>query len=281
MTYERTARLGVTWVAALACALGAVGCSTSGGGDAKAVRTTLDRTTTTSRAALEAYCTTALGFATIDPPDVDVAAPDADQAAQRREYATTTLKPAADDLVDDAPPELQSDATLVATAVDELAATGAAEAYDNDTVDLARGRLHDFDVEHCELASEPVTLADFSFSAIDGVKAGPVSFDADNTGAEYHELAIVVKRPGVTKSFDEILALKDAAQQQRYATYVGGVQPVGPGEKGFTVVDLRAGEYLVACFLPVGSTPEPFERGDDIKGAPHVTRGMKTEFRVA
>ena len=257
----------------------AVGCSTDGG-DREPVPPTADRTTTTSAARLEAYCASALGFATVPPPEVDVDAAEAEQAAQRQQYATATLKPAVDDLVEDAPAELQSDSEVVAAAVDELAISGDAAAYDNDTVDLARARMHDFDVEHCEVASKAVTMADYSFSGIDGVQAGSVSFDASNTGAEYHELAIVMKRAGVTRSFDEILALDDPAEQQRYATYVGGVQPVAPGEKGFTVVDLRPGEYLVACFLAVGSVPEPFEAGVDIAGAPHVTRGMKGEFRV-
>ena len=260
--------------------VGTAGCSTSGGGDDSAVRPGVDRSTTTSRDAVRAYCTAALGLATVEPPAVDTAASDDEQATQRQQYATATLKPAVDDLVDAAPAELESDANVLAAAVDELALSGDAETYDNDTVDLARRRLHEFDVEHCELASKRVTMDDYSFSAIEGVSAGSVSFDASNDGTEYHELAIVQKRTGVTRSFDEILAIDDPAEQQRYATYVGGIEPVGPGAKGFTVVDLRPGEYLVACFLAVGSTPEPFEAGTEITGPPHVTRGMKGEFRV-
>jgi hypothetical protein len=241
----------------------------------------LNRTTTTDRAAVRAYCTAALGFATVEPPEVDTAAPDEEQATQRQQYASATLKPAVDDLVDQAPRELKSDANVVAAAVEELALSGDAAAYDNDTVDLARSRLHDFDVEHCELASKPVTMADYSFTAVEDVQAGAVSFDVTNEGTEYHELAIVMKRVGVTRSFDQILAIDEPAEQQRFATYVGGVEPVAPGAEGFTVVDLRPGEYLVACFLAVGSTPEPFEAGADITGAPHVDRGMKGEFRVS
>jgi hypothetical protein len=275
MSGGRTTRL---WLAAMLCAAGA--CSADDGAGTGAVRPTTERTSTTTKAALDAYCAAALGFATVAPPVFDTAAPEAARAAQRQQYAAATLKPAINDLVDDAPEELESDADVVAAAVEELALSGAPEAYDNDTVDLARSRMHEFDLEHCELATKPVTMADFSFSPIDGVSAGTVSFDASNDGAEYHELAIVMKRAGVSRSFDEILALDDPAEQQRFATYVGGVQPVAPGEKGFTIVNLTPGEYLVACFLAVGSTPELFEAGAAIKGAPHVERGMKGEFRV-
>ena len=261
------------------CAVLTAACSAKGGGNDGSGKAT-GRSTTTTKEALEAYCASALGYATVEPPKLDVAAPEAEQAVQRQQYATSTLKPAVDDLAEDAPAEIESDANVVVAAVEELAATGAPETYDNDTVDLARGRLHEFDLEHCDLASEPVTMTDFAFSSLDSVKAGVVSFDATNDGQEYHELAIVMKRPGTTETFDQILALNDAAAQERLATYVGGVEPVGPGEDGFTVVNLRAGDYLIACFLPVGSAPEPFEAGAAINGPPHTDRGMKAELTV-
>ena len=269
------------WLVAVLFAAGAVGCSTGGGASDNTVRPGVNRTATTTGDSVRAYCAAALGLATVEPPAVDTDAAEDVQATQRQQYATATLKPAVEDLVDEAPAELKSDVNVLAAAVDELALSGDPVTYDNDTVDLARGRLHEFDLEHCELASEKVTMDDYSFTAVDGVSAGAVSFDATNDGEEYHELAIVMKRTGVTRSFDEILAIDDPAEQQRFATYVGGVEPVEPGSKGFTVVDLRPGEYLVACFLAVGSTPGPFEAGTDIAGAPHVSRGMKGEFRVS
>ncbi|MEY2476179.1 MAG: hypothetical protein QOG87_1494 [Actinomycetota bacterium] len=268
-------------LAVVLCAVGTVGCKAEGGKDRSPARATGNRTTTTARAALEAYCSAALGFATVEPPEIDDAASEAEQTTQLQQYASATLKPAADDLATDAPDEITSDVNVVVAAVDEMATSGDPAAYDNDTVELARGRLHRFELEHCDLATETVTMADFSFSAIDGVKAGSVSFDASNDGEEYHELAIIAKRPSTTLSFDQILALDDAATQQRHATYVGGIEPVAPGDTGFTVVDLRAGDYLVACFLPVGSTPEQFESDSEPSGDPHTARGMKREFKVS
>lgn len=273
--------MALACLAAVLCAVGAVGCKAEGGKDRSPARATGDRTTTTARAALEAYCSAALGFATVEPPEIDDAASEAEQTTQLQQYASTTLKPAADDLATDAPDEITSDVNVVLAAVDELAASGDPAVYDNDTLDLARGRLHRFELEHCDLATEGVTMADFSFSAIDGAKAGPVSFDASNEGEEYHELAIIVKRPNTSLSFDAILALDDQAEQQRHAAYVGGVEPVAPGDTGFTVVDLRAGQYLVACFLSVGSTPEQFESDTELGGDPHTLRGMKREFVVS
>ena len=274
-------QVGIGFLVAMLCAFGTVRCLADEGNDGTATSAAGGRTTTTSRAALEAYCTAALGFATLEPPDVDTAADEAEQATQHQQYATRSLKPAVDDLVDEAPEEIKSDANVLAAAVEELGATGDPETYDNDTVDLARARLHDFELEHCDLATEQVTMTDYSFSGIEGVEPGPVSFDASNAGEEYHELAIVMKRAGVTESFDEILAMEDPAEQQRFATYVGGVQPVAPGAEDFTVVDLRAGDYLMVCFLSVGSTPELFESGAEIDGDPHVARGMKREFEVS
>lgn len=43
-----------------------------------------------------------------------------------------------------------------------------------------------------------------------------------------------------------------------------------PGKSGSAVIDLEAGRYFAACFVPVG--------GED--GPPHVSKGMLAAFEV-
>jgi hypothetical protein len=47
-------------------------------------------------------------------------------------------------------------------------------------------------------------------------------------------------------------------------------------------VDLEPGRYVIACFLPVGATPENMEalESGELQGPPHFTQGMLEEFTV-
>ena len=58
-----------------------------------------------------------------------------------------------------------------------------------------------------------------------------------------------------------------------------------PGGTGQDVFDLSAaGDYVVVCFIPVGSTPEAIAEaeasGVEVEGPPHFTQGMFQEFTV-
>ena len=53
--------------------------------------------------------------------------------------------------------------------------------------------------------------------------------------------------------------------------FVGFVNDVKPSTTGAGLLNLSAGTYVYACFLPIGGKQD---------GAPHVTKGMYGELTV-
>lgn len=121
----------------------------------------------------------------------------------------------------------------------------------------------------------------------------------ENAGREYHEMIVVRRNPGVEESFDELLDMAPGEVEDRI-TVLGG--PIAaPGTRADEEVAVATpGEYLLICFIPVGSveapggvgSPEPASPGPDAPGAtggdetptalgpPHSARGMLTTFTV-
>ena len=229
-----------------------------------------------------AYCRIRVEVETTPEPEIDAAAGEAQQVEARKAYATG-LQPDMEQLEEAAPTEVHEHVAALVAAVDTLAATGSAEALTGTPeVQEARRRLHDFDLEHCGWGEQDLSAQEYAFEGLDeSLDAGPVSIELENEGAEYHELAVIKKQDGTTESFAEILALEDEEQQQAKATFVGGIAAVAPGSGAYAIVDLSPGEYLVACFLSVGSTPERFKSGAAVDGAPHYSRGMQRQVTVS
>lgn len=110
------------------------------------------------------------------------------------------------------------------------------------------------------------------------VAAGTVKLRFANEGAELHEAVHVVKKEGVTESWDELLELPEEASRAKIE-YVGGGFAL-PGSFDVGIHDWEPGEHLLICFLPEGATREAFESGEEPDGRPHSALGMKHEFIV-
>jgi len=138
----------------------------------------------------------------------------------------------------------------------------------------AVGEVGSYFFDHCELAAQiEVTGADYAYAGIpQEVDAGVVGIRFVNisTGDEPHELFLMRRPDGDTRSVDDI-ALLD--QETVFAEY----QPVGVAfanapESSMTVLlNLEAGEYIAVCNLPT--------KGDET--VPHSHNGMVAELSVA
>jgi plastocyanin len=134
--------------------------------------------------------------------------------------------------------------------------------------------------------SVTVTGTDYAYAGVPPTTPAGTTFGFVNEGGEVHEMTIVRKNDGVTRTFDELLALpEDEAMSQ--VTFVGAAI-AGPAETAPTTLTVaEPGEYLMVCFIPQGTTSlpsldpnasaPPTGLGD---GPPHFTLGMAAEFTV-
>jgi hypothetical protein len=109
------------------------------------------------------------------------------------------------------------------------------------------------------------------------VSAGVVTLKLTNTGEEMHEVAHMVKKDGVTESWEDIMALPEEEAMSK-VDFVGGAFAM-PGQTVYGIHEFEAGEHAFVCFIPVGSTPDA-EEGEGEEGPPHFTQGMIHEFTV-
>jgi hypothetical protein len=228
---------------------------------------------------VEAYCDAVLDIETAPEPDLDfeTATPD-EQAAALRDYATETMQPLVAAALAAVPDEIADEGDVASRAIDEMAETGDPSAMDRADVVAANETLHAFDLENCGWARQDVTATEYAFAGLpDQLEAGPVSFELSNDGTELHELQLFRRNEGVTEPVDELLALPED-QVMAKVTLVDSGAFAPPGESGYLVVDLDAGDYIALCFIPAGMTDNDQPPPED--APPHAAQGMVAEFAV-
>jgi hypothetical protein len=94
-----------------------------------------------------------------------------------------------------------------------------------------------------------IHAAEYSFRAVDTIRAGMVSVHLVNDGAEVHHVQLV--RIGREHSFEEF---RESAANRKplppWVTPVGGPQASSSGVDTKVVLDLPAGQYAMLCFIP-------------------------------
>lgn len=229
---------------------------------------------------VEAYCDAVLDVETAPPPDVDFesASPE-EQAAALRAYATDTVQPLVAEARAAAPDEIADEAEVASQAFADMAETGDPSVTEQPDAVAAFATLHAFDLENCGWTRQDVTATEYAFAGLpDELAAGPVSFELGNDGSEMHELQLVRRNDGVTEPVEELLALPEE-QVMSKVTPVGSGAFAPPGESGYMVVDLAAGDYIALCFVPTGMTGEDQPPAPD--APPHAAHGMVAELSVA
>jgi len=245
-------------------------------------------TTTTASASTAKYCKLALELDTDQGPDIDFQSLSPEQRKdEAKKYASSFFKPKAHEIQPLAPPEIKSDIDILVATVDKVAETGDFSLFDSDPATKAADKkVHAYEETACGYAVQKVTGAEYAFTGINATaKPGPTSFNFTNGGKEMHEMMILKKKDGVTESFDDIVKLSEEEGKKK-VDRVGSIDPQKPGDTNYAVVKLEKGEYLVACFLPKGSTPELFAKVDSGEaqppdGPPHAALGMRVAITVA
>jgi hypothetical protein len=119
-----------------------------------------------------------------------------------------------------------------------------------------------------------VDMADFAFAQIPAMHSGPMTLEVTNSGQEPHEMAIV-RLDGIT--LDQLMSMLMQPPSPGAApagpppfTFVGGMQALMPGARGWVTLDLTPGTYAMLCFIPSPAN----------QGKPHVVLGMVRQFTV-
>jgi hypothetical protein len=184
----------------------------------------------------------------------------------------TPIATALDKIAESAPSGPAIDAKVLAGAAHKAVDTGEMPNLDDPAFMTHLAAIHDAVGTECDFNTLDVKGIDYAFQGIGStVKAGKtfVSLTNATTHDEPHEIVIVRKKDGVTDSFDSLLQLPDDQAFSKVDMVTSTFAM--PGGKGGITADLKAGEYLAICFVPVGG-------GED--GPPHFTQGMKQEFTV-
>ena len=122
-----------------------------------------------------------------------------------------------------------------------------------------------------------VTQRDYAFEVEGEPRAGTLTVEVENTGEEWHELAMAKLLPGKTLA-DVGVALEGAKEDENPLGSVTEAEAViddlggsqFPGTKyAITGSGIDAGDYALICFVP------------DAKGKSHWSLGMLTGFTVA
>lgn len=258
---------------ALCVACGSDGSGSSSDTSAPDTASTASGTVGEVAAADASYCVAALALNTDPGPDIDFATATPDEiAAGVQSYATDILRPLFDDLEAEAPAELNDAVETFGAAIDEVIDTGDPSALESAEVTAASETAHAYDLAHCGYLEADVTASDYQFDDVElEYSKGPVSFELTNDGPEVHEMILLKVRPQVSETAEELIALpQDEALTK--VDIVNTIGPVEPGGTGHMVADLEPARYIVACFLPQGSTSmQALETAD---GAPHASLGM-------
>ncbi|MFN2569261.1 MAG: hypothetical protein ABR564_06635, partial [Candidatus Dormibacteria bacterium] len=163
---------------------------------------------------------------------------------------------------------------VVAKIQSTLGATGDPSSFMDPALQAKTHKIDLYFYDNCPGPRHAVGATEYSFSGLPAeVEAGVVNFKLTNTGKEEHELGLMTRKPGVTETFDQILALPE--QQGRAKVDEVAQISAHPGENDATVARLSPGQYIAVCTVLQGSVGD--KPGD---GPPHFKLGMKREFTV-
>jgi hypothetical protein len=141
--------------------------------------------------------------------------------------------------------------------------------------DFAKGMVTGFTVTGTAAGTLPagdvqLTLQDFSFVGLDTLTPGKHEIHVTNKGPQSHEAGVLKLPPGMSIGDLQRLAVAASPGPELQAvTGNGGISAIKPGSEATFEVDLPAGNYAFACFVP-----------DPSVGKNHFELGMVTSLTV-
>ncbi len=233
--------------------------------------------TSGSANAIERAAGGAAGTQTVCQPYLDVT------VAFNGEPDPATVTPLLDSIDAAAPAEIGVPLhTMTAAARSALASGGSdTSALESPEFTAAMGTVDPWVFAHCSFDDKlQVSATEYTFTGLPAtLPAGRTGLLVTNQGHEAHALVIVRRAPGVTASWDELLALPEEEAQTKVEDVAGGFVPAH-GASSLVVADLTPGDYLVFCPVSAGTHQGADGTFVEGRGAPHFTQGMRAELTV-
>jgi hypothetical protein len=178
-----------------------------------------------------------------------------------------------------APPEVAASVQAAATSV-RTAIQSRKDPFDDPSFEQNINAIDQYRYNSCGYTQLDVTGIEYEFQGLPKtLPAGKVAIRFTDTGAEFHELAIVR-----VKSKDSVKKLAGLSEKElaKKTEEIGGTFAT-QGQTSYTIAELsKPGRYAVICHLPVGATSEEaLERAGrkhDTKS--HAQEGMIEEIKV-
>lgn len=225
-------------------------------------------------AGIARWCRDLIGLQSSEP-EVPAGASEADAQKAKQRFFEDKILPGVKALRATAPDAAKESLDSIVSLLQQQGP----KAFESDAFAQHNTALNAAAITACDAKAVDVTAVDYAYNGVPTtIEAGPVGFRFANAGSEVHEMVVLRKNDNVTEPFDQIFSLpRDEAEKK--------VQPFGgyfarPGGRDVRIVNLAPGNYVLACFVALGSKPEALDAGQKPDGPPHVTRGMKREFVV-
>jgi hypothetical protein len=125
----------------------------------------------------------------------------------------------------------------------------------------------------------PVTLTAVEYAFDDAESsypAGDYAFTLSNEGAELHE-AVLLRILDAEVTFEDLMEMSDE-EAEAAIEFVGGAVACPSDTAEPFGVALTSGRYVMACFLPVGSTADAAI--EQLDASPHADQGMVVEMTI-
>jgi hypothetical protein len=115
-----------------------------------------------------------------------------------------------------------------------------------------------------------ITASEYKFDAPAETPAGMTTFNLTNSGKEMHHVTLI--KLDSAKTMDDLMAgmkaMKPGTPPPGWVVLAGGPNAVAPGNSTSLTMNVEAGNYVLACFIP------------DSKGVPHLMKGMMKALTV-
>ncbi len=214
-------------------------------------------------------------FTTLPAPPDDGPPPSEYATALRSSYDANIAVPLAS-LVANAPDEIRDETEEVARKVRQFRDEADSSVIEGEDFERLTGTVDGYLFENCSGTKASVEATNYAYDGLPPtLPAGTVRFELENTSDEAHEMVVVRRKPGVTETYDQLLALP--GDQLRAKVDFVDTTSANPDETTFMVPALPVGDYLVVCTYGKGTTDDDEPTDDE----PHFQLGMKQEVKVA